>query len=218
MFSTLFGTDLSTFPNICSVCHSHAFHYLVTRERDLLILTTTMQWFDLVKSSLKRWDEVQQPFQQWVSLVFDRREKQKAHRDKLKKHGKDAAGGNRAPDILHTVVFNKPPAEIFHQITTESIFKELTASNCSIVPKPGGSFSLYDGMYVNTHHHHHHLYHRSMQHCSHCRRACVAESRVKYCISRSINACYKVGDIAIGRTITFQPLACTLSNTIQILE
>jgi len=139
-----------------------------------------------VKRSLKHWDEAQTAFSEWEAVVLARQEKHKAHRAKLKKHGKDAAGGNRAPDVAHTVVFNKTPGEVFRAMTNEEAFKEASGSACSILPKPGGSFSLYDATYARPRRLEHH---ESLTHSlTHTLTHSLTASRASSCTLRPTSA------------------------------
>lgn len=116
---------------------------------DLSLYPNLLQWYDNVRSFVSQeiWDTVHQDFDRFVALCYERLRAQKAHEQKIKKHGKDATGGNRAPDISHTVIFQRSPEEVFEMLTNAEKLQQLTGSACQFMAKPGGQFSLYNGQF-----------------------------------------------------------------------
>lgn len=70
-----------------------------------------------------------------------------AHDQKIKKHGKDAAGGNKQPDVYHTVYYQKPPEEVWKMFTQP---KSWTGKECDFSEKAGGKFTYYDNIIEGT--------------------------------------------------------------------
>lgn len=102
------------------------------------------KWREEVKSHLECWASGHQEFERFVEHCEEQKKIQKARERNVKKHGKDATGGNRAPDVCQTVYFQKPATEVFASLTDAGVFTEMTAMECEINCKPGGTFRFGD--------------------------------------------------------------------------
>eukprot|EP01094_Clydonella_sp_ATCC50884_P015494 TRINITY_DN26084_c0_g1_i1.p1 TRINITY_DN26084_c0_g1~~TRINITY_DN26084_c0_g1_i1.p1 ORF type:complete len:520 (+),score=127.22 TRINITY_DN26084_c0_g1_i1:144-1703(+) len=119
-------------------------------ETDLTSYPRLLGWFERMQEELVQWPVQEEDYTRFHAKVRDRQDKKKAHAQKIKKHGKDAAGGNRAPDVAHTVLFHKPLDDTFTLFTSSPALKEWTKSTCHMLPKPGGTVSLYDQRVLGT--------------------------------------------------------------------
>ena len=111
-------------------------------------------WYVKVQKSLKGWERVHEEFEAFVVECVKQQKLNQAHDQKMKKHGKDAAGGNRQPDVYHTVYFQKPPEEVWAMFVQPDTW---AGSKSEFTEKPGGKFSYFEivegtNLYIQTNH------------------------------------------------------------------
>eukprot|EP01095_Lingulamoeba_sp_RSL-Kostka_P013516 TRINITY_DN5629_c0_g1_i2.p1 TRINITY_DN5629_c0_g1~~TRINITY_DN5629_c0_g1_i2.p1 ORF type:complete len:508 (+),score=145.47 TRINITY_DN5629_c0_g1_i2:58-1581(+) len=118
---------------------------------DLSSYQQILNWYERVIAFYgPLWTEVHESFEEYVDNSVKVQQKQQAREQKIKKYGKDATGGNRAPDVCHTVLFQVPPIELFAMLTDKDTLSELLGSECTFSSKPGGLFSLLNGQVTGT--------------------------------------------------------------------
>lgn len=118
---------------------------------DLTSYPRLQQWYQRVQERLSaHWLVQVDDFARFEEAVRDRTQKKRAHQEKIKKHGKDAAGGNRAPDICHTVLFHRTLESTFNRFTSSPVLKEWTRSTCHVLPRSGGTVTFYDQRFMGT--------------------------------------------------------------------
>ena len=121
MFCRVINTDLSSFPLLNN-------------------------WFTRVQKHIKAWTNVHTEFEDFVAECIRLQKLNQAHESKIKKHGKDAAGGNRQPDVYHTVYFQKPPEEVWKMLTNPASWAPSSVKESEFSEKPGGKFSYHDSV------------------------------------------------------------------------
>lgn len=118
MFSRVINTDISQFPRL-------------------------VEWFKRVQENMRGWELVHTEFDAFVKECVQKQKLNSSHEQKIKK-GKDAAGGNRQPDVYHTVYFQKPPEEVWRMFTQPNA-PEWPGGVTEFSEKPGGKFVYLDG-------------------------------------------------------------------------
>eukprot|EP01096_Ripella_sp_DP13-Kostka_P002717 TRINITY_DN1368_c0_g4_i1.p1 TRINITY_DN1368_c0_g4~~TRINITY_DN1368_c0_g4_i1.p1 ORF type:complete len:538 (+),score=211.84 TRINITY_DN1368_c0_g4_i1:56-1615(+) len=123
-FHKVFGVDLeANFPNIAA-------------------------WFQRIIGVLgaEIWEQTNEEFTRFIEICAEQKRKKTAQQKKMKTHGRDAAGGNKPPDLQHIVAFQqKQPEEIFEILTNSEKLTALMGSNAAFAKKQGGAFSYSDG-------------------------------------------------------------------------
>ena len=103
------------------------------------------EWNNRVKGEMKGWEGAHGDFAEFIEECKLFQQQQKESNQKLKKHGKDATGGNRPPDISHTVYFQTSRDQLMEMITSEAFLSQKFCTDCRFGLKSGSSFSYYDG-------------------------------------------------------------------------
>jgi len=119
LYSRVFNVDFSPYPNV-------------------------FVWLSKVQAQLPSWDLVHDDFEKFIQECIRQQKLNLAHEQKVKKHGKDAAGGNRQPDVYHTVFFQKAPEEVWKMFAEPNLWASGKESEFS--DKPGGKFSYHDSI------------------------------------------------------------------------
>jgi len=125
-----------------------SFHQII--DIDLKEYPKVHAWFLRVSSTFKNWDVVNAEFVQYIPSAVKQQQALRQEQKNIKRHGKDARGGARPPDVRHRVLFHRPIHEVYQMLLDEQQMSELTGKPCTISAKPGGKFSFYDGQFSGT--------------------------------------------------------------------
>eukprot|EP01102_Stenamoeba_stenopodia_P007484 TRINITY_DN2094_c0_g1_i1.p1 TRINITY_DN2094_c0_g1~~TRINITY_DN2094_c0_g1_i1.p1 ORF type:complete len:534 (-),score=134.79 TRINITY_DN2094_c0_g1_i1:268-1806(-) len=102
------------------------------------------QWYERVTSQLQQWKSVHTEFDAFTKTTLDHMKKLQDNQQKAKKYGKDAKGGQKPPDICHTVYFPGAPHEVYTILTDEAQLTKAIGTPCKFSACNGGKFNLGD--------------------------------------------------------------------------
>ena len=136
MFYRVINIDISQFPQVRSSTRPRV-SPRTNQARQLV------EWLNRVQETAKGWKLVHEEFEAFVTDCVQKQKLLSSHDNKVKK-GKDAAGGNRQPDVYHTVFFQKSPEEVW-TVMTQPGGPEWPGGVKEFSEKPGGKFSYLDG-------------------------------------------------------------------------
>ena len=108
----------------------------------------TTAWMQRVHNALgaENWDQTNEEFVRFVDLCAEQKRKKMVQQKKMKTHGRDAAGGNKPPDLQHIISFqSKQPEEIFEILTNNEKLSNMLGSATTFAKRQGGPFSYADG-------------------------------------------------------------------------
>lgn len=102
-------------------------------------------WYNRVIGQIeKSWKLVNADYDAFVKTTNEQKKKRQDKQASSKKHGKDAKGGQKPPDISHTVYFQTPPHEVFVRLTDAAQLSKYTGTSCTFSATNGGKFSYGD--------------------------------------------------------------------------
>mmetsp|Transcript_6739 Transcript_6739/g.8998 ORF Transcript_6739/g.8998 Transcript_6739/m.8998 type:complete len:532 (+) Transcript_6739:43-1638(+) len=104
-------------------------------------------WYERVTSSLKSWGAVNADFEDFAPNATQQQNALRQEQKNIKKHGKNAHGGTRPPDVCHRVLYHRPIHEVYLMLLDEVQMSEMTGKPCSIQAVANGKFSFYDGFF-----------------------------------------------------------------------
>lgn len=105
-------------------------------------------WLERVINNLKSWNAVHEEYDEWIPNAEKQQKSLRQEQKNIKKHGKDAMGGARPPDVCHRVLYHRPIHEVYAMWLDENQMAEMTGKPCTIEPKQSGEFSYYDGQFT----------------------------------------------------------------------
>lgn len=102
------------------------------------------QWYERVTSQLQHWKSIHAEFEQFAKVTADHQKKMQENQIKAKRYGKDAKGGQKPPDVSHTVYFPTNAHEVYLMFTDEAQLSKAIQIPCKIHACNGGKFSYGD--------------------------------------------------------------------------